>query len=580
MKKIFLFLLILIYVDGFSQSTKMLSSTNDSLSLKIGAGIFDAVRPVLTSHDSLKHMNYANVVRLIGPGISYTNSGGLTFGTNTIGLGDVSINHSVYLGNGSGSKKTFSYVNLDSFNVDGLHNFFLRNLAVQNATIDSFNFWNATQYVCGFTYNNSTGIFSQNLNSTLIPVWQSSGAEMMRGTTARQLLIGGSASASPLAKLQVFGGSYFGDTIRAPSAAIPTGSTSDSVIVETTTSGIMVLKKVAQSSIGGAVSSVSNANGTLTISPITGAVVASLALGHANTWTGVQTQPAPIFTGLTGSGANDSIVTVDPTTGQTHRRSGTINLTFANGIKPAATADSVLRGGALNQNTSTTGGGFSLSEGTFASHISTYNIYADTINLNGGVQFSGGNPTDANLTVANEGMLYLLSNITANRTITLPAAVGNPGRILVFPVFNVNAFNWSFSTTVKNTDNSTVTTLNNGYTYILESHGTYGWIVISRTASNSSGVNNYQHTIFTPTTGGTVTLINNQYNIINPAGALVALTVNLPSGPVNNDVVYIKFTQTISTVTYANGTVADGITAPTAGGLTILVYDASSSTWY
>jgi hypothetical protein len=37
------------------------------------------------------------------------------------------------------------------------------------------------------------------------------------------------------------------------------------------------------------VSSVSNSDGTLTISPTTGAVVASLALGHANTWTGKQT---------------------------------------------------------------------------------------------------------------------------------------------------------------------------------------------------------------------------------------------------------------------------------------------------
>jgi len=46
---------------------------------------------------------------------------------------------------------------------------------------------------------------------------------------------------------------------------------------------------VAATSGGGAVSSVSNADGTLTISPTTGAVVASLALGHANTWTGLQT---------------------------------------------------------------------------------------------------------------------------------------------------------------------------------------------------------------------------------------------------------------------------------------------------
>jgi hypothetical protein len=37
------------------------------------------------------------------------------------------------------------------------------------------------------------------------------------------------------------------------------------------------------------VASVSNSDGTLTISPTTGAVVASLALGHANIWTGTQT---------------------------------------------------------------------------------------------------------------------------------------------------------------------------------------------------------------------------------------------------------------------------------------------------
>lgn len=43
------------------------------------------------------------------------------------------------------------------------------------------------------------------------------------------------------------------------------------------------------SSPTGAITSVSNSDGTLTISPTTGAVVASLALGHANTWTGVQT---------------------------------------------------------------------------------------------------------------------------------------------------------------------------------------------------------------------------------------------------------------------------------------------------
>lgn len=49
------------------------------------------------------------------------------------------------------------------------------------------------------------------------------------------------------------------------------------------------------------VSSVSNIDGTITISPTTGAVVASLALGHANTWTGQQTfnTSAPIFGTMT-----------------------------------------------------------------------------------------------------------------------------------------------------------------------------------------------------------------------------------------------------------------------------------------
>lgn len=45
--------------------------------------------------------------------------------------------------------------------------------------------------------------------------------------------------------------------------------------------------------ITGAVASVSNSDGTLTITPTTGSVVASLALGHANTWTGTQTFVAP-----------------------------------------------------------------------------------------------------------------------------------------------------------------------------------------------------------------------------------------------------------------------------------------------
>lgn len=59
------------------------------------------------------------------------------------------------------------------------------------------------------------------------------------------------------------------------------------------------------------VSSVSNADGTLTISPTTGNVVASLALGHINTWTATQNFAGLTATSVTDSGlsANDAVAT-------------------------------------------------------------------------------------------------------------------------------------------------------------------------------------------------------------------------------------------------------------------------------
>jgi|GEM_PF-2360836 len=100
-------------------------------------------------------------------------------------------------------------------------------------------------------------------------------------------------------------------------------------------------------------------------------------------------------------------------------------------------------------------------------------------------------------------------------------------------------------------------------------------------AQNSiSGLGQYPHTIFTPSGGGTVSLVNHQYNIINPSGSLSALTVNLPSSPANNDVVIIKYIHSITTVTYSGGTVAGGISSPADGGMVILTYDSGTATWY
>jgi len=99
-------------------------------------------------------------------------------------------------------------------------------------------------------------------------------------------------------------------------------------------------------------------------------------------------------------------------------------------------------------------------------------------------------------------MLYLLPVITANRTITLPSAANSPGRVLVFPNANNTAFNWSFSTTVTNPGGSAVTTLRNSSTYILQAHGSSGWIIISQSDAwtpleNSNTTNNIGATGFT-----------------------------------------------------------------------------------
>jgi hypothetical protein len=63
------------------------------------------------------------------------------------------------------------------------------------------------------------------------------------------------------------------------------GVTGSTQCLQANTSGVVT----GTSSACGAVTSTSNSDGTLTISPTTGAVVASLALSHANTWTGAQT---------------------------------------------------------------------------------------------------------------------------------------------------------------------------------------------------------------------------------------------------------------------------------------------------
>jgi pectate lyase-like protein len=87
------------------------------------------------------------------------------------------------------------------------------------------------------------------------------------------------------------------------------------------------------------------------------------------------------------------------------------------------------------------------------------------------------------------------------------------------------------------------------------------------------------HTIFIPTNGGTVLLINNQSNFINPAGSLSTLNILFPFNSSDNDKVEIKFGQAIGTVSWP-GNVINPPSSVTAGGYYVFKKDNASQTWY
>lgn len=333
------------------------------------------------------------------------------------------------------------------------------------------------------------------------------------------------------------------------------------------------------------------------------------------------------------AGANDSTLTWDPVSKSVRMRSGTFNLFAANGLTAAA-GDSIYWGGTLNQATTISGAGFAVQFGTSGSNLGGFSITGGKYNNTQGAEVLGVASTINNSITAASGTVtnfsaygFLAPTITStNASITY----SNPSTVYIdaAPTMSTNstatgrlyALNVNSGITHLGLGSSNISAVIDGA--ISVGGGTVtGAVTLSIGASTATqtplrfdvgtdlttvtqgamwfngtnlyfgdggsnkrdllnGIHNYVHSIFTPATGGTVNLVANNYNIINPSGAIATLTVNLPSSPTNNDLVYIKFTQTVTTVTYGNGTVVDGITAPVAGGLVILTYDSGTNSWY
>ena len=99
-------------------------------------------------------------------------------------------------------------------------------------------------------------------------------------------------------------------------------------------------------------------------------------------------------------------------------------------------------------------------------------------------------------------------------------------------------------------------------------------------------INSYRDnskTIFTPMTGDTVTLLSTNYiSIINPAGTLATLTVDMPATPVDGQKQRFSFTQIITSLTVTGGgnTIVGTPTAAAISNAFEFIFNVGDSTWY
>ncbi|QEL19334.1 hypothetical protein [Limnoglobus roseus] len=88
--------------------------------------------------------------------------------------------------------------------------------------------------------------------------------------------------------------------------------------------------------------------------------------------------------------------------------------------------------------------------------------------------------------------------------------------------------------------------------------------------------------LVTPTNGSTVNVTRSNYTtlLVNPAGPLLSLTINMPSSPQDGDRVSISSGQAITTVNQTGGTILSALTTMLLGGFATHVFNAAANKWF
>lgn len=185
----------------------------------------------------------------------------------------------------------------------------------------------------------------------------------------------------------------------------------------------------------GGVSSVSNSDGTLTISPTSGSVTASLALGHANTWTGAQ-----IFYNSTTTLGVGTVIAKDATHGILAAYYNANNYAiWPGGVTPSSTNYGILfnNNGTSTQYNSTDNLEFNISDSTKMAVNSAGNITIGNL-ASGGTAPTTSGTTKTVITDAN-GLLSFIP--TTSGTVT--SVSGTTNRITstggATPVIDISA---------------------------------------------------------------------------------------------------------------------------------------------